>query len=310
MALIQGKSGAEVGIGYMLSYNGGIWKLESCYLSSSVTERWLAPQHRPVREIRRVLGACRKDCQEGLEWGLELTEVQDWTPLPVTQRGSAWHVPQASRASSVRNDISYCLNRNFDSYSHNSPNKYTQKEGKPQRVALGMHIKMCQKLYIGQAFSSGAAFPLPSSHYPGRDRSKHCRIPLIFLAWQKGVGTCQWCSLGLDLGDWQMFSASLLFPAINHAMAAAVHLVQVRPTAALDGIPAQWDQLGCLLLDWQKPLGVRAGCPPAPHHNKGVQNEAFSTSSVTSVGGCKDHSVRAGEESVLCFLVTSFWLFH
>lgn len=173
MALIQGKSGAEVGIGYMLSYNGGIWKLESCYLSSSVTERWLAPQHRPVREIRRVLGACRKDCQEGLEWGLELTEVQDWTPLPVTQRSSAWHVPQASRASSVRNDISYCLNRNFASYSHNSPNKYTQKEGKPQRVALGMHIKICQKLYIGQAFSSGTAFPLPSSHHPGKDRSKH-----------------------------------------------------------------------------------------------------------------------------------------
>lgn len=33
-----------------------------------------------------------------------------------------------------------------------------------------------------------------------------------------------------------MFSASLLFPAINHAMAAAVHLVQVRPAAVLDGI--------------------------------------------------------------------------
>ena len=38
-ALIQDKSGAELDTGYMLSYNGGIWKLESCYLSSSVTER-------------------------------------------------------------------------------------------------------------------------------------------------------------------------------------------------------------------------------------------------------------------------------
>lgn len=87
MALIQGKSGAEVGIGYMLSCNGGIWKLESCYLSSSITERRLAPQHRSFRGLSRGLGACREDSREGLERGLALTEVQ--------HRSSTWHVLQA-----------------------------------------------------------------------------------------------------------------------------------------------------------------------------------------------------------------------
>lgn len=76
-ALVQGKLGSEVGIGSMLPDNGGIWELESCSLSSSVTERRLPPQHRSFQGIRRGLGARRKDSREGLERGLEVTEVQD-----------------------------------------------------------------------------------------------------------------------------------------------------------------------------------------------------------------------------------------
>jgi len=148
--------------------------------------------------------------------------VQDSAPLPVTHRSCAWHVLQASQASPARNNLSiYCLNRNFASYSPSSPNKYTQKEGKPQRAALSMCIKMCQNLHTGQAFSSGAAFPPPGSHHPGRGRSKHCPAPLIFLARQTGVGTQRCCSLGSASGDWRMVSASLLSPAMSQGTAAA-----------------------------------------------------------------------------------------
>lgn len=167
-----------------------------------------------------------------------------------------WALLLDKQQSSARNIISvYCLNSSFISYSHKSPSltNTPKTKGKPQKVALSMHINTRARNYmlakIGQAFSSGAAFPLPGSHHLGKDHSKcwHNSTDISGLTnrcWNTSL-VLTW----LGFGGLAVFSASLLFPPMIHVMAAAAQPSQCCEPSG-----------GSVLVNGQKGLELEPDC--------------------------------------------------
>lgn len=208
-----------------------------------------------------------------------------------------WALLLDKQQSSARNIISvYCLNSSFISYSHKSPSltNTPKTKGKPQKVALSMHINTRARNYmlakIGQAFSSGAAFPLPGSHHLGKDHSKcwHNSTDISGLTnrcWNTSL-VLTW----LGFGGLAVFSASLLFPPMIHVMAAAAQPSQCCEPSG-----------GSVLVNGQKGLELEPDCSTVRilHKcpNKGDQSQSWSKASVTGTEWWKGPSVRAGGDS-------------